>query len=127
MSEASLARVTGHEDSEAMTPEAKKTIWGAFIGFFYGEVGDQCAIGARVADRDAEVFQPKTQNRIEVRKNNQPGIRCVHANLAGQAQHDEGGQAASDLPQPGVELGPGGLGGRRKLTAERGGTRMIHS
>jgi MFS family permease len=34
MSEASLARVTGHEDSEAMTPEAKKTIWGAFIGFF---------------------------------------------------------------------------------------------
>ena len=34
MSEASLARVTGHEESEAMTPEAKKTIWGAFIGFF---------------------------------------------------------------------------------------------
>jgi MFS family permease len=34
MSEASLARVTGREGSEAMTPEAKKTIWGAFIGFF---------------------------------------------------------------------------------------------
>src|SRR2546430_780029 len=34
MSEASLTRMAGAERSEAMTPEAKKTIWGAFIGFF---------------------------------------------------------------------------------------------
>jgi len=36
MSEASLTRVTGAEAerSDVMTPEAKSTIWGAFIGFF---------------------------------------------------------------------------------------------
>jgi hypothetical protein len=37
MSEVSLARVTGREGTEAaeaMTPEARKTIWGAFLGFF---------------------------------------------------------------------------------------------
>src|SRR3982074_2361018 len=36
MSEVSLAPATGRRgaEAEAMTPEAKKTIWGAFLGFF---------------------------------------------------------------------------------------------
>src|SRR3981081_2740411 len=36
MHEGSRARATGRQgaDAEAMTPEAKKTIWGAFLGFF---------------------------------------------------------------------------------------------
>jgi MFS family permease len=34
MSEASLTRATVRQDSEAMTAEAKSTIWGAFMGFF---------------------------------------------------------------------------------------------
>jgi hypothetical protein len=34
MSEASLARTVEQERSDAMTPEAKSTIWGAFVGFF---------------------------------------------------------------------------------------------
>ncbi len=34
MSEASLTRATVRQDSDAMTAEAKSTIWGAFMGFF---------------------------------------------------------------------------------------------
>jgi MFS family permease len=34
MSEASLTRTTAQQGSEAMTAEAKSTIWGAFMGFF---------------------------------------------------------------------------------------------
>jgi MFS family permease len=34
MSEVTLTRTAGGERSDAMTPEARKTIWGAFIGFF---------------------------------------------------------------------------------------------
>lgn len=47
--------------------------------------------------------------------------------FVGKAQDNEGGQTASHLREPGVELGTRGLGGHGELAAECGGTRMIHS
>jgi len=47
--------------------------------------------------------------------------------LVGKTQDKKSGQAASHLPEPGVELGPCGLGGQSKLAAARGGSRMIPS